>query len=69
MVARAGELGLPVLVDSVSADDPGQPEKFMMLAIECPTTQIVLAHSFGPKFAAATMFAVLARYPSFSRNV
>ena len=39
-----------------------------MLVLQCPQTQLLLAHSFGPKFAQAVMFAVLAKYPSFARN-
>lgn len=69
VVERAGELDLPVLFDSVAVSDPGQPEKFMVLATQCPGTQIVLAHSFGPKYASAVMFSVLGRYPSYTRNV
>lgn len=69
VVERAGALGLPVLFDSVAVSDPGQPEKFMVLAMRCSASQIILAHSFGPKYASAVMFAVLGRYPSFSRNV
>lgn len=69
VVARAGERGLPVLFDSLSVSDPGQPEKFLALAVGCPDTRIVLAHTFGPKFAQATLFAIVARYPWFTRNV
>ena len=69
VVRRAGDHGLPVLFDSVSATDPAQPEKFIGLAMNCPDTDLVLAHSFGPKFIQAVMFAVLARYPQARRNV
>lgn len=34
------------------------------LAVGCPEARIVLAHTFGPKFAMATLFAVLVRSPS-----
>jgi uncharacterized protein len=69
IVEHAGVLGMPVLFDSVAVNDPGQPEKFMMLAMQSPAAQIILAHAFGPKYTSAVMFAVLGRYPSFSRNV
>lgn len=66
---RAGDLGLPILFDTVSATDPGQPEKFINLAMTCPDTDLVLAHTFGPKFTHAVMFLVLSRYPNTRRNV
>jgi predicted TIM-barrel fold metal-dependent hydrolase len=66
---RAGDHGLPILFDTVAAADPGQPEKFIGLAMTCPGTNLVLAHTFGPKFVQAVMFAVLSRYPNAARNV
>jgi uncharacterized protein len=68
VVTRAGEHGLPVLFDTISVTDPGQPEKFLGLAVGCPGARIVLAHSFGPKFQMASLFSVLTRYPWFTRN-
>ncbi|QDP98068.1 amidohydrolase [Microlunatus elymi] len=69
VVRRAGDHGLPVLFDSVAVADPGQPEKFVGLAMSCPDTELVLAHTFGPKFVQAVMFSVLSRYPGTRRNV
>lgn len=69
VVRTAGEIGLPVLFDSVSVTDPGQPEKFVRLAVECQDTNLVLAHTFGPKFAQAVMFKVLTANPWVRRNV
>lgn len=69
VVRRAGEHGMAVLFDSVALADPGQPEKFVQLSVAAPDTRIVLAHAFGPKFAQAVMFGVLARYPWAKRNV
>ncbi|HEY9292400.1 MAG TPA: amidohydrolase family protein [Microlunatus sp.] len=66
---RAGERGLPILFDTVATADPGQPEKFINLSMTCPETDLVLAHTFGPKFVQAVLFAVLARYPNVRRNV
>lgn len=69
VVRHAGEVGLPVLFDSIAVADPGQPEKFMVLAMKAPATDIVLAHTFGPKFASAAMFSVMSSYPGTRRNL
>lgn len=69
VVKRADEHGLPVLFGSIAVDDSGQPEKFIVLAMKAPETNIVLAHSFGPTFAQAVMFSVMAKYPGAQRNV
>lgn len=69
VVQRAGEHDLPVLFDSIAVDDPGQPEKFMVLAMKAPATNVVLAHTFGPKFAQAVMFKTMTSYPGTRRNV
>lgn len=69
LVRHAGEVGLPVLFDSIAVADPGQPEKFMVMAMQAPATDIVLAHTFGPKFASAALFSVMTSYPGTRRNL
>lgn len=69
LVRQAGEVGLPVLFDSIAVADPGQPEKFMVMAMQAPSADIVLAHTFGPKFASAALFSVMRSYPGTRRNL
>ncbi len=69
VVARATERGLPVLFDAYSPFDPGQPGKFVLLAIEQPTARLILAHAHGPHFPDLLMYDVLARYDFWKRNV
>lgn len=69
VVDRAGNLGLPVLFDSISVTDPAQPDKFLLLAAQHPHAKIVLAHAFGPKFPQLLMFDILTRQLGGIRNV
>ena len=69
VVARATERGLPILFDAYSPFDPGQPGKFVMLAIEQPTARLILAHAHGPHFPDLLVYDTLARYEFWKRNV
>lgn len=69
IVARAGELGLPVLFDGFSPTDPAQSGKFMNLAQDNPQTQIIIAHAHFMKFNELLIYPILERYPEFARNV
>lgn len=69
VVGRAAELGLPVLFDAYSPTDPGQPGKFVELAQRHPSARIVLAHMQFTRFLELLVYEVLARYPSWTRNV
>jgi predicted TIM-barrel fold metal-dependent hydrolase len=64
LIERCGTLGMTVLFDAYSPFDPGQPGKFLQLAMAHPTCRIVLAHMFGPRFADALAYAILReQYP------
>jgi uncharacterized protein len=69
VVKRAGERGLPVLFDAYSPFDPGQPGKFVKLAMACPDTTLILAHAHGPHFADLLVYDFLAKYPWWRRSV
>jgi len=47
---KAGEKGLPVIFDSISAADGGMVGKFIDIAIANPETKFVLAHMGGNRF-------------------
>lgn len=69
VVAHAGRLGLPLLFDSYSPFDPGQPGKFVKLALDNPDAQLVLAHMHFVDFSRCLVYEVLGRYPEYKRNV
>ncbi len=69
VVAEATRLGLPVLFDGYSPFDPAQPGKFVRLAMELPQSRLILAHALGPRFSELLVYAVLERYPWWTRNV
>ncbi len=69
VVAKAGELGLPVLFDAYSPFDANQPGKFVKLAMQAKESKIVLAHMHGPRFAELLVYETLARYPWWPANV
>ena len=69
VVAKAGELGLPVLFDAYSPFDADQPGKFVRLAMKAKESKIVLAHMHGPRFVELLVYENLARYPWWPANV
>lgn len=69
VVARAAELGVPVLFDAYSPFDANQPGKFVRLALAQPEARIVLAHMLGPRFIELLVYEILARIPIYRRNV
>jgi predicted TIM-barrel fold metal-dependent hydrolase len=69
MVSKAAECGLPVLFDAYSPWDANQPGKFANLAMAVPESRLILAHAHGPGFSQLLFYDVLARYPSWGRNV
>jgi len=66
---KAGEKGLPVIFDSISASDGGMVGKFIDIAIANPDTKFVLAHMGGYRFHEMILFAVFAKGPFYSNNV
>ncbi|MEJ7774565.1 MAG: amidohydrolase family protein [Nocardioidaceae bacterium] len=69
VVAKAGELSLPVLFDAYSPYDAGQPGKFVTLATEAEQSKIILAHMHGPRFLELLVYEILGRYPWWRANV
>lgn len=69
VVAKAGDVGLPVLFDAYSPFDPAQVGKFVELAMRVPTADLVLAHMNGPGFPQMLVFETLAMYPWWRRRV
>ena len=69
VVAAAGEHGLVVLFDSISAWDGEGVGKFVNLAVANPQTRIVLAHMGGTQFHQMLLFAVFAKGPFYKGNV
>src|ERR1700760_1073893 len=66
---KATECGLPVLFDAYSPWDANQPGKFANLATAVPESRLILAHAHGPSFSQLLVYDILARYPSWGRNV
>jgi len=66
---KAGEKGLPVIFDSISASDGGMVGKFVDIAIANPDTTFVLAHMGGYRFHEMILFAVFAKGPFYNNNV
>jgi len=66
---KAGEEGLPVIFDSISASDGGMVGKFVDIAIANPDTKFVLAHMGGYRFHEMILFAVFAKGPFYNNNV
>jgi len=69
VVKKAGEKGLPVIFDSISASDGGMVGKFVDIAIANPDTTFVLAHMGGYRFHEMILFAVFAKGPFYNNNV
>lgn len=69
LVAKAGELDLPVLFDAYSPFDADQPGKFVKLAMGAEESKIILAHMHGPRFLELLVYQILARYPWWAANV
>jgi predicted TIM-barrel fold metal-dependent hydrolase len=69
VVSKAAERGLPVLFDAYSPWDANQPGKFADLAVAVPESRLILAHAHGPGFSQLLVYDILARYPSWGRNV
>jgi len=69
VVGRAADHRLPVLFDAYSPFDADQPGKFVRLAMEVPSSRIVLAHAHGPRFPDLLVYDILARYDWWKRNV
>ena len=69
VVQRAGEHDMIVLFDGWSPFDPAQPGKFLMLALTCPQTRLILAHMNGLGFADLIAFHVAAKYSFWPGNV
>ncbi len=69
VVKAAGEAGIPVIFDSISASDGGATGKFVDLAIANPEAKIVLAHMAGYRFSEMILFAVFAKGPFYNNNV
>jgi uncharacterized protein len=69
LVRRAAERDLPVLFDAYSPWDANQPGKFADLATGVPDARLILAHAHGPGFPQLLVYDILARYPSWRRNV
>jgi predicted TIM-barrel fold metal-dependent hydrolase len=69
VVAKAAELGMPVLFDAWSPFDAAQPGKFVKLALQVPEARLILAHAHGPGFAQLLVYEVLSRYPFWPRRV
>lgn len=68
VVKVAGEHGIAVIFDSISASDGGMVGKFIDLAIANPNTKIVLAHMAGARFHEMILFAVFAKGPFYKKN-
>jgi predicted TIM-barrel fold metal-dependent hydrolase len=69
IVARAGQLGVPITFDASALLDADQIGKFIKLAIMNPQTDIILAHMGGTRFDELTMLKPLAMYPWWKRNL
>jgi predicted TIM-barrel fold metal-dependent hydrolase len=69
LVARAGELGIPVTFDASLVLDGDQLGKFLMLAIQHPKTQLVLAHMGLTRFDEFIVLSTFDMYPWWQRNV
>lgn len=69
VVTRAASHQLPVLFDAWSPFDPGQPGKFVRLAMAVPQARLILAHAHGPSFPQLLVYNTLARYAWWQRNV
>lgn len=69
IVERAADLGLAILFDAYSPWDPGQPGKFVQLAMAVPHAKLILAHAHGPDFSALLVYEILSKYPFWPRHV
>lgn len=69
VVARAAELGLPVLFDAWAPWDANQPGKFVKLAMAVPDSRLILAHAHGPSFPQLLAYDALPRFPWWRRHV
>lgn len=69
IVARAGELGMPVTFDASLVLDADQLGKFIELAMAHPQTQIVLAHMGMARFDEMVVLRVLEQYEWWQRNL
>lgn len=69
VTCKAGELGMAVIFDSTTIMDKNQMGKFLMLAVNCPTAQIVLAHMGAMDFLDTLVFDIMRIYPWYKRNI
>lgn len=69
VVCKAGDLGLPVMFDFSGALQSSEVGDYVTLAIQCPQTQLVLAHMGMARFDETLVVATLAKYPWYGRNI
>ena len=69
VVAKAGELNLPILFDAYSPFDANQPGKIVRLAMVARQSKIILAHMHGPRLLELLVYENLPRYPWWPANV
>jgi hypothetical protein len=69
VVARAGELGLAVLLEGTAVLDPGTFGKVLMLAAKNPSARLVLAHMGFADFHQMLLFKQMESYGWWKRNV
>jgi predicted TIM-barrel fold metal-dependent hydrolase len=66
---RAGALGIALLFDGYNPFDANQIGEFISLAIKCPDTQIIIAHTGMFDFTKLNVIAALKTYPFYKKNI
>jgi predicted TIM-barrel fold metal-dependent hydrolase len=69
LMKKAGELGLPVLLEGTFTLDPKTMGKVLELALQNPKTKVVMAHMGAADFRQVSVVAILSKYEWFPRNI
>lgn len=69
VVAGAGELGLPVLLDFSGLFQAQDLGKYLMLAVKNPRSKLILAHMGGTRFHELLVLKALREHGSYVNNV
>lgn len=69
VIGHAGELGVPVIIDSYSPTDKAQSGKIVEAALQHPETALCLAHVGGYSFMDFAVFGFLTQCSGVEHNV
>ncbi|MBT9556352.1 MAG: amidohydrolase family protein [Myxococcales bacterium] len=69
VVAAAGQVGLPVLLDFSGLFQAQDLGKYLMLAVKNPKSKLILAHMGGTRFHELLVLTALREHGSYANNV